>query len=161
MKLFERALLVSLALFALTALAAATDWKPYGNARFQYWIDIPPSFMGVKESENGDGGSSLSPDGRAELRVWGSYLTEGSFAAEVSWRIDQDRSNGWIIAYRKQEVNWAIWSGTKGDRIFYERAIPVCGDATAYFRLEYNKEQKKTYDPIISRLVKSQRTSRC
>jgi len=161
MRSVGRALLIALTLVVLTAPAIASDWQPYGNARFQYWIDVPPGFTGVKESENGDGGSSSSPDGRAELRVWGSYLTEGSFAAEVSWRIDQDRSNGWIIAYRKQEVNWAIWSGTKGDRIFYERAIPVCGDATAYFRLEYDKELKRAFDPIVSRLVKSLRSGRC
>ena len=161
MKSSGRALLISLALFALTAPAIASDWKPYGNARFQYWIDIPPDFTGVKESENGDGGISLSADGRAELSVWAGYLAGDSFAAEVNWRIDQDRSNGWIIAYRKQQTNWAVWSGTKGDRIFYERAIPVCGDATAYFRLEYDKERKKTFDPIISRLVKSLRSGRC
>ena len=161
MKLSGRALLISLALFALTAPAATSDWKPYGNARFQYWIDIPPDFTGVKESENSDGGSSSSPDGRAELRVWGSYLTEGSFAAEVNWRVDQDHSNGWIIAFRKQKANWAVWSGTKGDRIFYERAIPVCDDATAYFRLEYDKEREKAFDPIVFRLVKSLRSGRC
>lgn len=113
MKLSGRALLISLALFALTAPAATSDWKPYGNARFQYWIDIPPDFTGVKESENSDGGSSSSPDGRAELRVWGSYLTEGSFAAEVNWRVDQDHSNGWIIAFRKQKANWADGRGPK------------------------------------------------
>ncbi len=156
-----RTFLISLALLAFAAPALASGWKPYGNARFQYWIDIPPDFTAVKESENGDGGVSSSRDGRAELSVWGNYLTDGSFASEVSWRIDQDRSNGWIIAYQKQQTNWAVWSGSKGGRVFYERAIPACGDATAHFRLEYDKEQKKAFNPIISGLVKSLRSSRC
>ncbi len=155
-----RVLLISLALFAFTSPAIASGWKPYGNARFQYWIDIPPDFSGVKESENGDGGVSSSPDGRAKLSVWGSY-TDSSFSAEVSWRIDQDRSNGWTVAYQKQQTNWAVWSGTKGNRIFYARAIPACGDATAYFRLEYDKGQKKAFDSIVSGLVKSLRSGRC
>ena len=161
MKAARRALLIALALIAFTAPAVASDWKPYGNARFQYWIDIPPGFTRLKESENGDGGVSSSSDDRAKLSVWAGYPTEGSFAAAVGWRIDQDRSNGWTIPYRKQQTNWAAWSGIKGDRIFYERAIPVCDDATAHFRLEYDKERKKAFDPIVSRLVKSLRSGRC
>ena len=41
-------------------------------------------------------------------------------------------------------------SGSKGNRIFYTRSIPVCGRAqAAYFRIEYEKADRHLLDPII------------
>jgi hypothetical protein len=145
-----------------SAAALAADWSKYGNARYNYWIDVPPGFSKVNESDNGDGGTSASPDGRAELLVWGGYLLDRSFAAESKWRADQDRADGWNVSYQKQQPKWAVWSGSKDGRIFYERAILVCGgDAAAYFRLEYDESQAKAFDPIVARLTKSLRSGKC
>ncbi|PLP61018.1 hypothetical protein CYK37_01590 [Mesorhizobium loti] len=114
----------------------AGDWTSYGNARYNYWIDVPGDFSAIEESANGDGGTARSPDGNAKLAVWS-------------------------VAYKRQKSNWAVWSGSKGDRVYYERAIPVCNDAVAYFRLEYDKAQAKTFDPIVTQLVKSLRSGDC
>lgn len=146
---------------AATAQTMADDWKPYANARYNYWIDIPPNFSAIEESGNGDGGTAQSPDGNATLAVWGSYPSEGGFAKEVKWRIGQEESGGWSVAYQRQKPKWAVWSGAKGDRVYYERAIPVCGGAVAYFRLEYDKTRSKTFDPVVARLAKSLRGARC
>ena len=151
---------ISLAL-AATAQAMAGDWKPYGNARYNYWIDVPPDFSAIEESANGDGGTAQSPDGNATLAVWGSYPSEGGFAKEVKWRIAQEETEGWSVAYQRQKPKWAVWSGVKGGRVYYERAIPVCGDVVAYFRLEYDKTRSKAFDPVVARLVKSLRGGRC
>lgn len=157
----SRSGLIAIALVACTSLAVASGWGHYGNARFQYGIDIPPGFSSVAESDNGDGGVSRSADGRAELKVWGSYLADRDFAAEVRWRIAQDRDGGWTVSYRKEQARWAVWSGTKGNRIVYERAIAGCKDAAAYVRIEYDKDQTKAFDPIIARLGKSLRGGGC
>lgn len=161
LKATGRVIRVLIALSALSLPAVAADWARYGNVRFQYWIDLPPGFSEVKESENGDGGISWSSDRTAQLSVWGSYLTDGNFAAETKGRADQDRSDGWSITYQKQQATWAVWSGAKGARIFYERAIPTCDGAAAYSRLEYDKEQAKAFDPLVSRLTKSLRSGSC
>lgn len=146
---------------AATAQAVAGDWKPYGNARYNYWIDVPSDFSAMEESANGDGGTAQSPDGRARLAVWGSHPSEGGFANDVIWRVGQEESEGWSVAYKRQKSSWAAWSGSKGDRVYYERAIPVCNGAVAYFRLEYDKAQAKVFDPVIARLVKSLRGGHC
>lgn len=148
-------------LVAISLPAAASDWQRYGNARFQYWIDIPPGFTKVEEADNGDGGVSASPDGAAELRVWGSYPTAGSLAAEAKERQALDRRDGWSISYQTQTKGGAAWSGTKGNRIVYARAIPGCDRAVAYFRIEYDRERQKAFDPVVSRLVKSFRSGDC
>lgn len=151
----------AVALVAGPSLAFAAGWGHYSNARFQYGIDIPPGFSAVAEAENGDGGATASADGRAKLAVWGSYLADRDFAAEVRWRADQGHGDGWTIAYQKQTKTWAVWSGARGNRIVYERAIAGCDDAAAYFRLEYDKDQAKAFDPIVSRLNASLRKGDC
>jgi hypothetical protein len=153
--------LTTVAIALSAAYASAAEWSRYGNARFNYWIDIPPGFSKVKEPDNGDGGVSVSSQGNAELRVWGGYLTQGDFKGETKWRTDQDRAGGWTIAHQKQQSKWAVWSGAKGERIFYERAIPICDGAAAYFRLEYDKALAKSFDPIIQRLGSSLRSGKC
>ncbi|WP_245467729.1 hypothetical protein [Mesorhizobium sp. M6A.T.Cr.TU.017.01.1.1] len=155
-------LMSTMAMIGLATLTSmAAEWSTYGNARFGYRIDIPPGFSAVSEAANGDGGVSRSSDERTELRVWGSHLTEGDFQEEVRWRIDEDVADGWNVTYRKQHPAWASWSGTKGGRILYERAIPACDGAAAYFRIEYDISQKQAFAPVVSRLVKSLRSGSC
>ncbi|MDR2857382.1 MAG: hypothetical protein LBV50_06005 [Novosphingobium sp.] len=136
-------------------------WSGYGNARFNYRIDIPPEYTEVDESGNGDGGISHGLDGRAELSIWGQYLIDGSFTDNAKWRLEQDRKDGWTVTYEKSQPQWAVRSGTKGARIFYERGIPVCNGAAAFFRIEYDKGWEKAFDPIIARLAKSLRSGEC
>lgn len=151
---------ISLA-FAAATQAAAGEWRPYGNTRYNYWIDVPSDFSAIEESANGDGGAAQSTEGNARLAVWGSYPDDGSFAKDVKWRIGQEKAGGWSVAYKRQKSNWAVWSGSKGDRVYYQRAIPVCDDAVAYFRLEYDKARAQAFDPVIARLAKSLRSGDC
>lgn len=151
--------LVILILAALPCLAA--NWSEYANGRFGYLIGIPSGFSSVVEAFNGDGGVSTSKDGNAELRVWGAYLLSGSLSEEVKQAIDYDVADGWEVTYRRQEDAWAAWSGKKGPRVFYERAIAACDNAAAYFRLEYDAEQIEAFGPMISRLGRSLRSGVC
>ncbi|MEQ1945154.1 hypothetical protein ABMA32_22305 [Mesorhizobium sp. VNQ89] len=132
-----------------------TSWTLYGNPRFGFWIDVPPGFSGIEESANGDGGIAKSADGNAELSVWGSHLPDGNFQSEVRERIELTQSYGWQITYEKTDKSWATWSGTKGARVMYERAIATCGSASAFFLLEYDKADIAKFDPLIKRLVES------
>lgn len=153
--------LTLLTLIAFTLPAFAQAWTTYGNARFGYFVDIPPGFSKIAEADNGDGGRAQAAEGKAELAVWGSRLTERKFGPEMAWRADQDRADGWTVSYQKEQPQWAVWSGAKGDRIFYARAIKACGGAAAFFRLEYEKTTAKAYDPIVARLSKSLRSGKC
>ncbi|MEO3998893.1 hypothetical protein [Mesorhizobium sp. CAU 1732] len=146
-------------LLACAVSTSAADWGSYGNARFGYWIDIPPGFSKVEESENGDGGISVSPDGDTELRIWGSHITEGEFLSEVGLRIDQDKAEGWEITYERKTRRWASWSGRRSERVMYERAIPLCRDQAAYFQIEYDRSDIERNGPVVERLVKSLRSN--
>lgn len=143
------------AVIAIAVTALAADWTRYDNARYQYSIAIPPGFSAVAEAQNGDGGVSTSTEGHAELRIWGSYLTERDFKTEIGWRIGQDKSTGWAISYDKRSDRSASWSGSNGDRILYSRAIAGCDGAASYFSIEYDRDAVRIFDPVIARLVKS------
>ncbi|BAT60694.1 hypothetical protein GJW-30_1_03243 [Variibacter gotjawalensis] len=156
----KRALAV-LILAASCATALAAAWTTYGNARFKYFVDIPPGFSKLEEAENGDGGSASSPDGKAEFLVWGTHLANTRFSDEIASRVGLDSRDGWNVSYRKDQPIWAVWSGSKDGRIFYTRAIVGCDDAAAFFRLEYDKAVAKAYDPIVARLSKSLRSGKC
>ena len=141
------------------APASAGDWGRYDNPRFAYEIDLPPDFSAVSEAENGDGGVSRSADGEAELRVWGAYLVDRDFKADIADRVHSDASEGWKIPYDRRTAKNASWSGSKDGRVFYARAMKGCDDAAIYFRLEYNHSRLKLFDPIVGRLVKSLRST--
>nr|WP_300309314.1 hypothetical protein [Halomonas sp.] len=152
------AILAFVSIAMVSGLANGAEWGQYGNARFGYWIDIPPRFSAITEADNGDGGISQSSDGSAELRVWGRHLVlADDFQAEATRGIDKDVESGWNITYQKQQSDWVSWSGTKDGRTFYQRAIPACNNAIAFFRLEYEDNQKEAFHPVVERLAASLR----
>lgn len=145
--------------FATTAIAGG--WASYSNGRYGYRIDIPPGFFAVVEAGNGDGGVARFADGASELRVWGGYILDGKFSDEIASRIDQDRADGWNVSYEKRQQAWAVWSGSRAGRIFYQRAVTLCDDAVGYFRLEYAGSDSADMEPLIGRLGKSLRKNGC
>jgi hypothetical protein len=142
-------------LCAFSQPAGAAAWDSYDNQRFGYTIDIPPGFSPIAEADNGDGGIAKSPDGRDELRVWGNHLIAGDFSEEIASRVAADIADGWSISYERRGDRAASWSGRRGERILYVRAIKGCGDAAVYFRLEYRRASLAAYDAVVRRLVRS------
>ena len=134
---------------------AADRWSSYDNARYSYRVAIPPGFSAVQEADNGDGGVSVSEDGSAELRVWGSNILDGTFADEAASRITSDRSDGWEISYEVTKPKSASWSGTRNGKVFYQRAIAGCDQTAVFFRLDYDAADIAAFDAIVGRLVKS------
>jgi hypothetical protein len=148
-------ILVGALLAATSPQAFAGDWSRYDNPRFAYAVDVPPGFSAIAEAENSDGGVAMSADGKSELRVWGAYLVDRDFKSDVADRIQSDASDGWKISYDRRKAENASWSGSRGGRVFYARAMTGCDDAAIYFRLEYDRANLKRYDAIVGRLVKS------
>ncbi|MCE4222391.1 hypothetical protein HCU64_01385 [Methylobacterium sp. C25] len=158
MPMIARAAAALLAL-AVSSAAIATSWTAYGNARFGYVVDLPPGFPPIREADNSDGGVSASAEGHAALSVWGSNLLDSTFRREAESRIAGDAEKGWSIGYRAVTARAASWSGSKGDRILYVRAIAGCKDQAAFMRIEYDASAKAVYDPIVSRLARSLKAS--
>lgn len=151
------ALLLIAGLFTACPALAADGWTGYSNPRFNYSADVPPGFMLTQESDNGDGATFRSKDGGAKLLLFGASVEDGTFATDARRRITWDRQEGWEITYDKVTPGWASYSGSRGADILYVRAVALCDGSAAYFQLEYPRAALKSYNGVVSRMVRTLR----
>mgnify|MGYP002683360427 CR=1 FL=1 len=68
--------------------------------------------------------------------------------------------DGWAVTYQAITPSWASYSGTKGGRVFYARAISMCGGGViGMFEVEYSRADLAAFDPVVNRLVHSLKDS--
>jgi hypothetical protein len=146
-------LVLAIALVTLNGAAQAASWRSYFNDRFRVTADVPADWTMGPEPGNDDGRRFTSPDGRAEIAVYGNFAdiaTQDELAAAL------EPSEGERITYKKREVHWVVASGTKGDRIFYRKTLLSCGDTVAnHVSIEYPAADKAKYDPLVAHLAAS------
>ncbi|WP_245478749.1 MULTISPECIES: hypothetical protein [unclassified Mesorhizobium] len=141
-----------------TTLLRAEAWQPFGVRQLGFTFDIPPGFVLTQHSDQG--AAFLGPR-EASLVVWGGRLGKASFRAEIEHRMIEDKKSGWRLTYRRITSRWASYSGVKNGEIRYVRAITVCGDRAALFIINYRKSEKKPYDPVVVRMVRSLKAQGC
>ncbi len=144
--------------------AMAQYWTHYANIRFGYETDIPPLYVGQGQSANGDGQVFLLPDGLQSLTVWGGnfYEDQQSFAAVADSLVELDLQNGLSVSYRTSTPQWAVWSGTMGSRVIYQRMILLCDGASyAALRSEYERDDLNAMHEVIEGLVRSFKGTDC
>ena len=151
-----RALLFTIALlFSLPAFAA--DWGGYENARFGFFVEVPPDFEPQGEAANGDGQVFASTWGGL-LRVYGGNVLDGTFETSINEAMGFAEEAGWSLSYERVTPTWASFSGTKSGRILYARAIALCGGTQfASFELEYPRAELEPMHSVVERLVRSLR----
>jgi len=151
-------------LLAFIGPAAAQYWTHYANIRFGYETDIPPHYVGQGQSANGDGQVFLLPDGLQSLTVWGGnfYEDQQSLAAVADSLVARDLANGLSVSYRTSTPQWAVWSGTIGSRVIYQRMILLCDGASyAGLRSEYERNDLNAMHDVIEGLVRSFKGTGC
>jgi hypothetical protein len=151
------ALLLIAGLCTVCPAVAADGWTSYSNPRFGYSAEVPPGFMLTQESDNGDGATFQSQDGRARLLLFGAFAEDGGLSADAHRRIAWDKQDGWKITYEKVTPGWASYSGSRAASILYVRAVMLCDGGLAYFQLKYPRAALKDYDRLVSRMVRSLR----
>lgn len=146
-------------IFTLVAAPGlAAEWGHYVNERFGVEADVPPGFEAGEPPVNGDGLRFSTPT--ASLSIFGSLIVEGDFMSAVQQGMAWSADEGWNMTYQAVTPGWASWSGKKGSRILYVRAIRMCGgDVYGAFQLEYSETDRKAFDPEVERLVRSLKDS--
>lgn len=160
MKVWYVALLMTA---ALTGTALAAEWQTYVNDRFGASADIPADYTEGEAPANDDGRRFTSLEGDATIAVWGAFASlEGeSFAQYAEQLVDYDRKDGWTISYKAGKADWFAFSGSKDDRIVYEKIIQACnGQIANHVRLEYPSARKADFDPIVTHVTKSLRSEK-
>jgi hypothetical protein len=155
----KRASIISSALVLFLTQATAQEWQQFGIKKFDFIFDVPPTYELIREYEGGGGAAFVSPEGDL-LAIWGIKVEPHDFRVAIEDQISGDEREGWEFTYERVEYDWAAYSGVKDDMIRYVKAITVCDDRAAFFLMEYHRDLKVDYDPIVTRMEKSMQ-SKC
>ncbi|HEV7254036.1 MAG TPA: hypothetical protein VGN97_13195 [Mesorhizobium sp.] len=149
----------TLLLWLMGAAWAQEDWRRFRLEQLGFSFEAPPSF----ELDGNARPESLTfsgPNG-ARLSVGGAVLDGQGFRPLIEAHLEQDRQEGLDVTYRRFTPQWVSYSGFIGDAIRYVRSIRVCGDRVAIFVVDYDRAEKRAYDPVVTRMVRSLRQDGC
>ena len=144
---------ILLAIFIFSAFAfGQTNYKTYSNARFGYSISYPSNLLTPQgEADNGDG-QVFSGDG-AEMRMFGSNMHLNETLLKEFNAVVKEHGSG--VVYRTYRKVFFAVSGTKDDKIFYQKTIAKPNGAFITFMIEYDESKRDVYDKAVSRMIKS------
>jgi hypothetical protein len=143
----------------LSSASAEQGYRQYRNWRFGVSADVPSEWKAGPEPENNDGLVFNSPDGAATMTVSGILNADNVAAAEVI-ADEQQAQDGETVTYRKASARQAVVSGTRGNMIFYRKAVLSCNDQILnHLLIEYPVAQKQAFDALVSHVAASMRSS--
>jgi hypothetical protein len=147
-------------LFQLSA-AEGLEWDRYENARFGYSVLYPAGLFGSgKVSENGDGSTFTSADGRSKLTVFAAYNHENMGIEEYRATILNKFSGYDKLDYGPARGSWFVLSGERDDNVYYQKVLFSCGGRVINaFALTYPVEQKRAFDAIVTGIEKNFRSA--
>jgi serine/threonine-protein kinase len=114
---------------------------------------VPPSWQLQPADPNWDGHRYLSPDGSAWLSLYARPAEAERVAADMKAFAFIDGEE--IISMSAQR-DWIMVSGSKGDKIFYRKAVLACGGKSWHnLAFEYPTDAKGTMDAVASRSARA------
>jgi len=146
-------LVVALLFGAGLAAAQAQSFTRHVNPRFGISLDVPSSWIARPMSDNGDGRVIVSPDGTAQVAMFGANI-QGSAAQERARR--SAPLDGETITYRHATISRVTVSGYRNGRVFYRAGVIGCvGTVWASFDLEYPADAVARYDAVVRQMNRS------
>ena len=134
-----------------TAPVQAQQYPSYANARFGYAICYHTFMKSRPEAPNGDGRTFVAPDG-GKLAVFGRNNIDKETLADTVREDSADLAgSAGRITYRAQRANWAVYSGTNGNTVFYSKTFAK-RDSFAIFELTYPRSAAARYKEVATRL---------
>jgi hypothetical protein len=138
------------AIFLCWALpAAAQPLAPYGD-RFGNTSLVPANWTRLAPDPRWDGTRFMSPDGQAWLAIYA--IPHKRSTAEQHMR-ELSEVRGERATYIRRGNGWFVASGLSGGRIYYRKAILVCGGRFwRHIELDYPAAMKRAYDFMVTRI---------
>jgi hypothetical protein len=151
--------LLTASIAMLSSASAEQGYREYRNWRFGVSADVPSDWKAGPEPENNDGLVFTSPDGASTITVSGILNADNAPAAAVI-ADEQHAQDGETVTYRKVSARQAVISGTRGNMIFYRKAILSCNDQILnHLSIEYPVAQKEAFDTLVFHVAASMRSS--
>ena len=146
-------LLIILVILTVSTLGyGQTKYRNYNNARFGYTISYPSDLLRPQgEADNGDGQVFLGNG--AEMRVYGSnMLLNETLSNEYNAIL---REKGASVSYKVLKGSFFVISGKENGRIYYQKTMENSEGAFITFMIEYDESKRKTYNAVVTRIVRS------
>ncbi|TIP22753.1 MAG: hypothetical protein E5X90_15165, partial [Mesorhizobium sp.] len=139
-------LVIAFSLLTIATTAAIAKPFTYVNARFGTSCTFPDEIFSdrLPEPENGDGQQWSAPDG-ASLTCSGIYNIDNDTPKGFVADEKANTGPGYKITYSKSGKNWAVVSGIKGDKVFYERRLFGKDGVIRTVWIEYPSSLKAKY----------------
>jgi hypothetical protein len=95
--------------------------KKYCNARFDFCVEYPASFVSMPPPANNDGLTFLSTDKKTKIPAFGSLAVEDFDRIDQEFTIAISNIN---LTYKKVSKDWFIFSGlSKQGEIVYRKTV--------------------------------------
>ena len=141
-----------------TPVTTTASAKPftYVNARFGTVCTFPDEIFTDRqpEPENGDGQVWLSADG-ASLTCSGILNVDDDTPKGFVANEKVSKEPGYTVTYSKTGKNWAVLSGMKDGKIFYERRLFGRDGVIRTVWIDYPPALKSKYDPLVGAIAGS------
>jgi hypothetical protein len=141
----------SLTLILVAGSLFATGLQVHGQPAGDDFFSIVPRSWSLEAPEaQSNERRFVAPDRTAWLSV---YATA---ARSTAPRADLDAIKevpGGRITYEREERDWIVVSGFRGDRIFYRKAMLACDNRRwHHIDFEYPASRKKAFDRFVTRV---------
>lgn len=152
----RRLSLVMAAFATIAAGSAIAAPSTYVNERFGTVCTFPDEIFTDRqpEPENGDGQMWLSADG-ANLTCSGILNVDDDTPKGFVADEKASKEQGYEISYSKTGKDWAVLSGMKDGKIFYERRLFGRDGVIRTVWIDYPQALKSKYDPLVGTIAGS------
>ena len=137
----------------------ALDWQTFQVPEFGTTVEYPASIFSVPDgkAEKGLGQRFNSADGRAVLTIYTRENAAGDTPA--SYLRNNLRTGRNVLDYERVTRNFFAISSERRGLIFYSRCnfSTEAGGAIHCFDLVYPQEEKRAWDPVVTRISRSLR----
>ena len=146
--------IAALAIIAANSAVAAPS--TYVNDRFGTVCTFPDEIFTDRQPEpvNDDGQIWLSADG-ASLTCSGIYNVDNDTPKGFVADEKASKEPGYTITYSKIGKGWAVLSGMKDGKIFYERRLFGRDGVIRTVWIDYPPALKSKYDPLVGAIAGS------
>ena len=127
-----------------------SSWTTYQNARFGFALKYPVDVFAFDTGPANDNVRTLvSHDGGAMLHIFAAENIAGTTLAKYRRSLIEKRYAGVVLDHTPQRKFWFVLSGTRGDKVFYERVTFSCDGRSIHgWQMIYPLSERTLYDLV-------------
>jgi hypothetical protein len=142
----------------MLAPAADPGWQRYSNGRFGFSVCYPPELVPQGESDNGDGQTFKSRDGKVTVLAYGGFemLPEkgrSGLQQELGFALAGARDRHFSVGYQLVKPHFFVVSGASPAGMVWYRRTQEIQDRAVTLDFEYPAAARAQMDPLVVKMT--------